>query len=125
MFAGYDLFREGKIRRFWARQPGSPCRPRLLERLYPYLVRSPVSQRALAMQFCGADLSRPSARVFAHETRWRTTRGLRRLFSKAVQESTTGMDASSRFLEALPPELRRWTPLSQDQYLEIRTLLAG
>ncbi len=37
VFAGYDLFREGAIRRFWARQPGSEVRPRLLERLYPYL----------------------------------------------------------------------------------------
>ena len=30
MFAGYDLFREGKIRRFWARHPESTLRPRLL-----------------------------------------------------------------------------------------------
>ena len=48
MFAGYDLFREAKIRRFWGRQPASTIRPRLLERLYPYLARSPVAQRALA-----------------------------------------------------------------------------
>ncbi|HZO15272.1 MAG TPA: asparagine synthase (glutamine-hydrolyzing), partial [Polyangiaceae bacterium] len=27
MFAGYDLFREGKVRRFWARQPHSRTRP--------------------------------------------------------------------------------------------------
>ena len=44
MFAGYDLFREGKVRRFWGRQPASTIRPRLLERLYPYLARSPVAQ---------------------------------------------------------------------------------
>ena len=44
MFAGYDLFREAKVRRFWARQPSTGLRPRLLERLYPYLQRSPVSQ---------------------------------------------------------------------------------
>ncbi|TIW28582.1 MAG: asparagine synthetase B, partial [Mesorhizobium sp.] len=37
MFAGYDLFREGKVRRFWGRQPASTGRSRLLERLYPYL----------------------------------------------------------------------------------------
>ena len=27
MFAGYDLFREAKVRRFWARQPGSAAAP--------------------------------------------------------------------------------------------------
>jgi len=48
MFGGYDLFREGKVRRFWARQPGSALRPRLLELLYPYLARSPVAQRRMA-----------------------------------------------------------------------------
>ena len=47
MFAGYDLFREAKVRRFWAAQPSSERRPRLLERLYPYLARSPVAQRAV------------------------------------------------------------------------------
>ena len=51
MFAGYDIFREGKVRRFWGRQPESAWRHRLLERLYPYLARSPVSQQAMAKQF--------------------------------------------------------------------------
>ena len=32
VFAGYDLFREAKVRRFWARHPESKLRPRLLER---------------------------------------------------------------------------------------------
>ena len=35
MFAGYDLFREAKVRRFWARQPQSEARPRLLETALP------------------------------------------------------------------------------------------
>jgi asparagine synthase (glutamine-hydrolysing) len=39
MFAGYDLFREAKVRRFWARQPASKWRSSLLSRLYPYLQR--------------------------------------------------------------------------------------
>ena len=56
MFAGYDLFREAKVRRFWAQQPQSLARPLLLERLYPYLQRSPVRQRAMARQFFGQQL---------------------------------------------------------------------
>ena len=58
MFAGYDLFREGKVRRFWGRRPASTLRPRLLERLYPYLARSPVAQRAFAREFFGRGLGR-------------------------------------------------------------------
>ena len=37
VFGGYDLFKEAKVRQFWARQPHSAWRPRLLRRLYPYL----------------------------------------------------------------------------------------
>ena len=32
VFGGYDLFKEAKIRRFWARSPNSVSRPRILER---------------------------------------------------------------------------------------------
>ncbi len=32
MLAGYDIFKEAKIRRFWAKQPDSTLRPRLLNR---------------------------------------------------------------------------------------------
>jgi asparagine synthase (glutamine-hydrolysing) len=34
IFAGYDIFKEDRIRRFWAEQPDSKIRPRLLRKLY-------------------------------------------------------------------------------------------
>ena len=37
MLGGYNIFKEAKIRRFWATQPESRFRPLLLKRLYPYL----------------------------------------------------------------------------------------
>ena len=36
MFGGYDIFKEAKIRRFWAENPSSELRPLLLFKLYPY-----------------------------------------------------------------------------------------
>ena len=125
MFAGYDLFREAKVRRFWARQPASERRPRLLERLYPYLDRSPVAQRALSRQFFGRDLDRWQEPGFGHGPRWRGTGALRRLFSSAIQERTTGLDVTKALLDSLPSEFPRWSPLAQDQYLEVHTLLSG
>jgi asparagine synthase (glutamine-hydrolysing) len=122
MFAGYDLFREGKVRRFWARQPGSARRPRLLERLYPYLSRSPVAQQAMARQFFGRNLAAHRAAGFAHDTRWHTTGSLKRLLSP---EMRTGRDPATELLADLPASFASWTPLAQDQYLEKRTLLAG
>jgi asparagine synthase (glutamine-hydrolysing) len=122
MFGGYDLFREGKVRRFWARQPSSTRRPRLLERLYPYLARSPVAQQAMARQFFGRNLAGYRDAGFAHDTRWHTTGALKRLLSPAMR---TGRDAPAQLLADLPSAFAGWSSLAQDQYLECRTLLAG
>lgn len=125
MFAGYDLFREAKVRRFWARRPGSKLRPRLLERLYPYLARSPVSQQAMAQQFFGRNLQASKAPGFSHDPRWSTTGALKRLFSADQRAATSDRDVTADFLATLPEAFARWSPLSQDQYLEVRTLLSG
>jgi asparagine synthase (glutamine-hydrolysing) len=122
IFAGYDLFREGKVRRFWARAPGSKWRARLLERLYPYLERSPVAAQAMARQFFGRGLDAHASPGFAHQMRWRSTAALKRLLSR---EMRSGRDAAAELLGDLPEEFSRWASLSQDQYLEIRTLLSG
>jgi asparagine synthase (glutamine-hydrolysing) len=125
MFAGYDLFREGKVRRYWGRQPSSNLRPRLLERLYPYLARSPVSQQAMARQFFGRDLASYREPGFAHGPRWQTTGALRRLLSSDVRSAIGDRDVVGDLIATLPSDFRRWSPLAQDQYLETRTLLSG
>ena len=125
MFAGYDVFREAKVRRFWARQPDSKWRPRLLERLYPYLQRSPVAQLAMARQFFGQGLPKASDPAFGHEPRWRTTRALKRLFADDLRARLDGIDTTGALLQRLPADFGQWTPLARDQYLEVYTLLSG
>jgi asparagine synthase (glutamine-hydrolysing) len=125
MFAGYDIFREAKVRRFWARQPSSTCRHLLIDRLYPYLARSPVSQRRIARQFFGKNLADARAPGFSHDIRWQAASSLMRLLSEDVRGALAARDVRAEFLSALPPEFSRWTLLAQDQYLEIRTLLSG
>ncbi len=125
IFAGYDLFREGKVRRFWAKHPASAARPRLLERLYPYLARSPVAQEAMARRFFGRELERAREPGFAHGTRWHTTSAVKRLFSADVRAALATADAHRAFVGSLPRALASWTPLAQDQWIEIKTLLSG
>lgn len=125
MFAGYDLFREGRVRRFWARQPGSTLRPRLLERLYPWLARSPVASQAIAREFFGRGLERAAQPGFAHMTRWEPTAALQRLFAPDLRREAGRSDPVGRLLSSLPADFLRWSPLAQDQYLEVRTLLSG
>lgn len=129
LFAGYDLFREHRVRRFWARQPDSSLRPRLLERLYPYLARSPLSQRAFAQRFFGQGLSAPDAPGFSHGPRWRSTAALKRLFAPSLmstlKDALHGVDCEAELLSGLPPDFARWDPLAQAQHLELTTLLGG
>jgi asparagine synthase (glutamine-hydrolysing) len=123
MFAGYDIFREGKVRRFWGRQPASSWRPRLLERLYPYLARSPVSQQAMARQFFGRNIEAHRSPGFAHDTRWHTTGALKRLLSRDMQAGN--VDVVGDLLKNLHADFAQWDALAQDQHIEIRTLLSG
>ncbi len=125
LFAGYDLFREAKVRRFWARQPESTCRPLLLERLYPYLERSPVAQRAMARQFFGRGLEAWQSPGFGHAPRWDGTAALQRLFCRDLHDRIGGRNVVGELLARLPGDFGRWSPLAQDQYLEVRTLLSG
>lgn len=125
MFAGYDLFREAKVRRFMARRPSSKMRPRLLERLYPYLQRSPVSQQAMAKAFFGQNLENAHTPGFSHDLRWKTTSALKRLFAASLRETLGGADARAALLGTLPSGFADWSLLGQDQYLEVRTLLPG
>lgn len=126
MFAGYDLFREGKVRRFWGRQPQSTWRHALLERLYPYLSRSPVAQRALSRQFFGKNIDQWHEPGFAHGPRWQTTAALQRLLHPDMRLAAANRGDPVRNLMAqMPDAFHRWGNLSQDQYVEIRTLLHG
>jgi len=125
VFAGYDLFREGKVRRFWGRQPKSAWRSHLLERLYPYLSRSPVSQQAMARQFFGRNIEAHKKAGFSHDTRWHTTSALKRLLSADMRYRASAEKTEDVFLSSLASDFSEWDSLAQDQHIEIRTLLAG
>ena len=127
MFAGYDLFREAKVRRFWGREPDSTMRPRLLERLYPYLARSPVAQRAHGASSSSAAAANDGAEPgFAHQPRWQIDRGA----PAAVHARTCAASAQSRrrrraALATLPADFRAGRRSPRTSTWRSRTLLSG
>ena len=125
VFGGYDLFKEGKIRRFWARQPNSAWRPLLLRRLYGYLANSPVSRGALAGGFFGQSLDDPEDPYFAHRPRWAMTNRVLRLLTPDFRQRIEAAHPLGRLAELVPRPDARWEPLSRDQYVEAHTLLTG
>ena len=64
VLGGYDIFKEAKIRRFWAAAPDSRRRPLLLQRLYPYLDNLQRLSPAYLQRFFRIDPRRWKARSF-------------------------------------------------------------
>jgi asparagine synthase (glutamine-hydrolysing) len=124
MLGGYDIFREAKIRAFWARQPESKVRPLLFDRLYPYLARSPQQARGMALEFWKRGLEKAGQPGFSHDPRWWTTSQIKKFYSPGIRAAVAAHPAED-VLSTLPPEFSRWDPLAQAQYLEVVTLLSG
>lgn len=125
VFAGYDLFKEAKIRRFWARKPDSAWRSTLLTRLYPYLMHSPVSNQHFARIFFGQHLTNVDNPFYAHLTRWSSTRGILNLLSPELSAVLCDIRPEVELEGQLPERFRAWSGLARDQYIEVKTLLGG
>ena len=121
LFAGYDIFREDKIRRFWAREPASELRPILLRRLYPYLPRTlPVSR--VSEQFFAHRLEETSNPLYSHLLRFSNTARCARLLDPAVLAAAQ-VDVVVELEQRLPERFAGFTALGRAQYLEIATFL--
>lgn len=125
MFGGYDIFKEAKVRRFWAMQPESKLRPLLLRKLYPYMpALQKQSDEYLRAFFCAsrADLQSP---FFSHLPRWQLTRKLELFYSGELKRALEGHDTYQTLERELPERYTQWHPFCQAQYLESRYLLPG
>jgi asparagine synthase (glutamine-hydrolysing) len=125
VFGGYDLFKEGQIRRFWARRPDSKARAALLTRLYPYLKSSPIAAPRYAESFFSQGMDRIAEPFFGHLPRWSTTSRTWRFFSSEQLASLQGWDPIEQYRQQLPADIGRWHPFNRDQYNEGHTLLSG
>jgi asparagine synthase (glutamine-hydrolysing) len=122
--AGYDIFREAKVRAFWARQPESKVRPRLFDRLYPYLARSPRQAHEMAWEYWKVGLHRAGTPGFSHERRWTTASSLQRFFSPEFKHVLSA-GGDTPLPVTLPGAFAEWDDLAQAQFLEIESIFAG
>ena len=125
ILAGYDIFKEAKIRRFWARQATSARRPRLLRHLYPYLQNLRGQPQPYLEAFFRAGLNDPDSPFFSHLPRWGMTSRLKQLFSDDLRDQIGNYDPLEELRGQLPADYLRWHPLSQAQFLEAGYLLPG
>jgi asparagine synthase (glutamine-hydrolysing) len=125
IFAGYNIFKEDRVRRFWARDLDSKLRPRLLEKLYPYVFsQGNGKSRAFLESFFKKGISEIDSPVYSHMLRWENTALLQSFFSDDLQEEMGGLNKFiERFVPFLPSSIRSWEPISRAQYIEASTFL--
>lgn len=127
IFAGYNIFKEDRVRRFWARRPESKMRPLLLGKLYPY-VFSAGNGRALSFleNYFKRGLTDTDSAAYSHFLRWNNTATSRAFFTNGLGEVSPPLtELIDDFVESLPEEFMHWDPLSRAQYTESKIFLSN
>jgi len=124
VLGGYDIFKEAKLRRFWARNPKSLWRPLLLKRLYPYLEFNPARAQSYSEAFFGTGLDQPNATFFAHLPRWNTTAQCKQFYS-AEFKARLNTDPLALLEQNLPRDYAQWHAFNRAQYVEAKLLMAN
>ncbi len=122
--AGYDIFKEAMIRRFWARRPDSKYRPHLLHRLYPDISTLDGLPDSFLKAFFGKGLDRVDDPCFSHAIRWENNRRTHRFFSENVRSAMENEGLAADGEPQVPLEFADWHPLARAQYLEISIFLS-
>lgn len=123
--AGYNIFKEAKIRRFWANEPDSPSRPRLLSKLYPYLPMMKESSTTALKMFFGYKLQETSDPLYSHLLRWHNTSRIKTYFSKDFTTAIEDYNPLDQLYSSLPSNFMNWSDLAKSQYLESSVFMSG
>jgi asparagine synthase (glutamine-hydrolysing) len=120
---GYDIYKEAKIRAFWAAQIGSEWRPNLLRRLYPYLAGMQKQSPAYLRAFFHVEHDSVANPYFSHLPRWDVTSKTQAFFSQDVRSELNGRDAYAGLKANIPDDFAGWGTFARAQYLEAAFLL--
>jgi len=125
VLGGYDIFKETKVRQFWAQRPDSKWRPLLLKRLYPYMDgiqrQSPAYLKKF-FQITPEDLASP---FFSHLPRWKLTAKLKGFLSDDARAEIRSCNAFGDLEGMLPASYSTMGPFNKAEYLEAKLLLPG
>lgn len=125
MLAGYDIFKEAKIRRFWAKEPGSAMRSKLLAKLYQHQPMMKASNDIALKMFFGYKLDHTDDPLYSHLLRWHNTSRIKAFFSEELTATLNGYNPLLDIYPAIPANFAKWTGLAQSQYLETTIFMSG
>lgn len=122
--AGYNIFKEDKVRRYWAKEPDSDCRPLLLRKLYPYVRNLDGGGSEYLKQFFGKNLTATADFAYSHAIRWANTLRCKRFFSQELRAQMQMDPQPWHSTVHVPEAFAGWNSLSRAQYLEITIFMS-
>jgi asparagine synthase (glutamine-hydrolysing) len=125
MLAGYNIFKESEVRRFWAREPKSAIRPLLLTKLYPYLPQMKNASPNMLKMFFGYRLEDTDDPLYSHLLRWNNAGHITKYLSESFRTGVNGYDPKQEVHRILPPGFSTWGSLEKAQWLESKVFMSG
>ena len=125
LLAGYTIFKEDEIRRFWARQPDSRLRPALLQRIHHYVGDAKARSNPLWQTFFRRGLADTGHPFYSHLIRWQNTAWTMQLLSPEIA-AQGDLDAMMADAETeMPEDWRDWDPLTRAQHIEMHGFMSS
>jgi asparagine synthase (glutamine-hydrolysing) len=125
ILGGYNIFKETKIRRFWANQPNSTSRPQLLKKLYPFLPQMEHSTANILKMFFGFKLEDVDNPFYSHQLRWNNSNHIIKHFSISFKDSLRSYSPYDAIVERLPVNFSAWDAVAKAQWLETTVFMSG
>jgi asparagine synthase (glutamine-hydrolysing) len=123
MLAGYNIFKESEIRRFWAQYPDSKYRPLLITKLYPYIPQLKNANVNALKMFFGFKLDDTKNPLYSHLLRWNNSGHIIKFLSNDY--ILDGYDPKSEINKILPNGFENWGSLEKAQWLESSVFMSG
>ena len=125
LLGGYNIFKETKIRHFWAKDPQSKLRPLLLKKLYPYLPQMNNANNAVLKMFFGYKLNETSSPIYSHLLRWHNTSRIKNYLSDNYKNLIGNYDPIKEIENQLGTKLLGYDYLSKAQWIELNLFMSG
>ena len=125
ILGGYDIFKEAKIKRFWASQPNSVIRPLLLKKLYPYLSQMKDVNPKILKMFYGYKLEDVDNPFYSHLLRFNNSNHIKKHFSDRINQCLKDYSSLDVLEKRLPENFDSWDQLSKSQWLETTVFMSG
>lgn len=124
LFGGYNIFKETKIKHFWAKDPESKYRPLLLKKLYPYIPQISKATSNILKMFFGYKLSETSSPIYSHLLRWNNTSRIINYLSNDYKIAIKNYNPVSVIEKQLEDKLEGYDYLTKAQWIELNFFMS-